>query len=453
MPDIFPRDVARDDLLTYLYAQADKARCVSLVGVSNVGKSTLLREFHLPERRAALRRGQESHCHVFYVDCNRMLEESEQAFYELILRVLLQSLTKDDAELRNQIRSAYEQLISPPSKLHIPLSFNQAITTLIESEASQVVLMLDEFDSAFLALDGRTFLNLRALKDRYGDALSYITATHRRLVHLRMGEDVDDFIELFGSHVRYIPPMNQADARELTLHCAAEMDATFDEADLAFLWAQAGGHPALTELACRRLARITGGRQRTESEDRLIHRQVRDSLRRDPGVLAECQKIWRDLTDIEQTTLESFLWPESSPSPEAVDELRRKGILLDDSPAPHFFAELFDDFLHRRIANRRGPQKGVLVDVESGRVVVDGRLIQNLTRLEFRLLLLLYGRLNKVCDKYSIVEAVWGEDYVDEVYDAAIEKLVSRLRKKLEPDPANPRYLVTLRGRGYKLTG
>ncbi|RUA17447.1 MAG: hypothetical protein DSY55_02160, partial [Clostridia bacterium] len=157
--------------------------------------------------------------------------------------------------------------------------------------------------------------------------------------------------------------------------------------------------------------------------------------------------------DIEQTTLESFLWPESSPSPEAVDELRRKGILLDDSPAPHFFAELFDDFLHRRIANRRGPQKGVLVDVESGRVVVDGRLIQNLTRLEFRLLLLLYGRLNKVCDKYSIVEAVWGEDYVDEVYDAAIEKLVSRLRKKLEPDPANPRYLVTLRGRGYKLTG
>jgi len=51
------------------------------------------------------------------------------------------------------------------------------------------------------------------------------------------------------------------------------------------------------------------------------------------------------------------------------------------------------------------------------------------------------------------VEAVWGEEYVDEVYDSAIEKLVSRLRKKIEPDPSNPRYIITVRGRGYKLVG
>ena len=37
--------------------------------------------------------------------------------------------------------------------------------------------------------------------------------------------------------------------------------------------------------------------------------------------------------------------------------------------------------------------------------------------------------------------------------DARIEKLVSRLRAKIEPDPTNPRYLTTLRGRGYKLVG
>ena len=74
-----------------------------------------------------------------------------------------------------------------------------------------------------------------------------------------------------------------------------------------------------------------------------------------------------------------------------------------------------------------------------------------LTNLEYRLLLLLYGRLGKICTKYEVVEAVWGEDYIDEVDDARIEKLVSRLRQKIEPDPANPRYLQTVRGRGYKL--
>ena len=453
MSQISPSPPLRSDLLAWLYHRVDKSRCVSLVGVNNVGKSSLLRDFRDQRVRETLHPEIDGHIHIFHVDCNRLLEVSEQAFYELILRVLMQTLRGEDPALLARIQQAYEQLIAPPSKLHIPLSFNQAITTLVESQASQAVIVFDEFDSAFRALDGRVFLNLQALKDRYGDGLSYITATHRRLIHLRMGEDVDDFIELFGTNVRYVPPLSEADARALITTCAEEMNARFDESDIAFLLAQAGGHPALTQLVCRELARITGELQRTASEDQLIHREVRDMLRRDPGVTAECQKIWRDLTDMEQATLESYFWPERDPQPEAVDELQRKGILLADGQEPRFFASLFEDFLHRRVAGHRGPEQGVRVDGESGQVTVDGRPIQNLTRLEFRLLLLLYGRLNKICDKYSIVEAVWGEEYVDDVYDSAIEKLVSRLRKKIEPDPSNPRDVITVRGRGYKLVG
>ncbi|WP_343423911.1 helix-turn-helix domain-containing protein [Candidatus Amarolinea dominans] len=86
-------------------------------------------------------------------------------------------------------------------------------------------------------------------------------------------------------------------------------------------------------------------------------------------------------------------------------------------------------------------------------MTVDGRTTEALTNLEYRLLLLLYGQLGKICDKYQVVEAVWGQDYMDTVDDARIEKLVSRLRAKIEPDPTNPRYLMTLRGRGYKLVG
>ncbi len=82
---------------------------------------------------------------------------------------------------------------------------------------------------------------------------------------------------------------------------------------------------------------------------------------------------------------------------------------------------------------------------------MDGQLVPSLTDLEYRLLLLLYGNLDKICDKYKIVEAVWGESYIDEVDDARIEKLVSRVRAKIEPDASKPRYLVSVRGRGYKL--
>jgi two-component system response regulator RegX3 len=86
-------------------------------------------------------------------------------------------------------------------------------------------------------------------------------------------------------------------------------------------------------------------------------------------------------------------------------------------------------------------------------VRVDGTTIEPLTELEYKLLLLLYGKINKIVDKYAIVTNVWGTNYLDSVDDARIEKLVSRLRSKLEPHAAEPRYLLTLRGRGYKLVG
>jgi two-component system response regulator RegX3 len=66
-------------------------------------------------------------------------------------------------------------------------------------------------------------------------------------------------------------------------------------------------------------------------------------------------------------------------------------------------------------------------------------------------MLLLFENADKIVDKYQIVSGVWGDDYIDEVDDARIEKLVSRLRQKIEPDPSSPQFVTTVRGRGYRL--
>ena len=83
--------------------------------------------------------------------------------------------------------------------------------------------------------------------------------------------------------------------------------------------------------------------------------------------------------------------------------------------------------------------------------MVDGKSVETLTNLEYKLVSLLYQNRDKIIDKYQIVTSVWGEGYIDEVDDARIEKLISRLRQKIEPDPATPRFLNTVRGRGYRM--
>jgi len=445
--------IPRQDELHSLLDHTSRGQSVSVVGVSNMGKSDLLRDLSRPEVSALLRSDLAGQLQPFYVDCNRMLDQTEHAFYEIVLRVIITELQKSDPALTDDLRREYDTLINPPSDFHIPLSFNRALTTLIEQHQPLTILVFDEVDTAYRALNPRVFLNMRALKDRYGDELAYVVATDRRLAHIRTGEDVDEFKELIDQFVHYVKPLSLKDAREIIQGRSEALGASFDENDIAFLYEQAGGHPSLTDISARRLAENTGSVTRSDSEDWLIHRQVKDTLREDLSVSAECDKIWRDLSINERQMLKNMFLPGATPEMQATSELLRKGLLVEQDSELHCFSALFQDYVRRQGAARLGINTGMRVDAESGEVSVDGKPIETLTKLEFRLLLLLYGRLNKICDKYSIVESVWGEDYIDEIYDSSIEKLVSRLRKKIEPNPSSPRYVITVRGRGYKMVG
>jgi len=89
------------------------------------------------------------------------------------------------------------------------------------------------------------------------------------------------------------------------------------------------------------------------------------------------------------------------------------------------------------------------LDAAAGVVRVNRRSVA-LSPKEFELLVYLYNHRGQVCSKDDIGSAVWSE-YQQGVYDYQIENLMRRLRSKLEPDPANPQLLLTLRGLGYKL--
>jgi pSer/pThr/pTyr-binding forkhead associated (FHA) protein len=97
----------------------------------------------------------------------------------------------------------------------------------------------------------------------------------------------------------------------------------------------------------------------------------------------------------------------------------------------------------------RAAEEAIRIDSRAKEIYIQGKLLDPpLTVKEFQLLELLYTHKGQVISKDEIAKNVW--DY--EVYDYnAIDALIYRLRQRIEVDPGNPRFIVTVRGFGYKL--
>ena len=94
------------------------------------------------------------------------------------------------------------------------------------------------------------------------------------------------------------------------------------------------------------------------------------------------------------------------------------------------------------------------------RIHLDRRLVEaagqevHLTRLEFDLLKYLAQRPGVPCARADLIDAIWGYDEAGwDVSDAAVNTCIAKLRAKIVSDPANPRYIQSVHGVGYRFKG
>lgn len=87
------------------------------------------------------------------------------------------------------------------------------------------------------------------------------------------------------------------------------------------------------------------------------------------------------------------------------------------------------------------------IHLEERRVEAGEREV-HLTVLEFAILRYLVLHAGQCCSRADLIDAAWG--FEEGVSDAALNTCVARLRAKIEPDPANPRYIVSVHGVGYR---
>ncbi|MFW0155890.1 winged helix-turn-helix domain-containing protein [Rothia sp. P6271] len=89
----------------------------------------------------------------------------------------------------------------------------------------------------------------------------------------------------------------------------------------------------------------------------------------------------------------------------------------------------------------------VRMDVERHIVTVDGETV-TMPLKEFELLEMLLRNAGRVLTRSQLIDRVWGSNYVGDT--KTLDVHIKRIRSKIEPDPSAPRYVVTVRGLGYK---
>ncbi|MGD8626909.1 MAG: response regulator transcription factor [Anaerolineae bacterium] len=88
----------------------------------------------------------------------------------------------------------------------------------------------------------------------------------------------------------------------------------------------------------------------------------------------------------------------------------------------------------------------LVVDQTRQEAFVEGQPA-GLSAIEYKLLACLLDNANRICPHQALLTQVWGWEYTDEV--AYLKVYIHHLRQKLEPEPGNPRYILTERGKGY----
>lgn len=446
--------------LTYRQAEASMiARYVragdscSVVGVSGMGKSNLFR--HL--RHAHTRQhyfGDNWQKYLFLnADSHALGELSERAVYDLLLGCLTAEAQQHNSEASaaSRIEEIHQQVRASTDPLLWQRSFVQAVRSLMETDgARRLVIFFDQFDDIYKTVNPRFFTTLRSVRDDFKYRISYLVLTREELPYMCNGSEYEEFYELFSANVLGLGPYHHDDALLLLAQINERYEQSLPAETSEHLIALTGGHPGL--LKASYMALLNGFASLSEDEGEAV-----GALLEVNDVTNECAKLWNSITAKEQTALVNFAVGDTrgAQDSETNRRLLLKRLVQNQNGSLRPFCPVFS----RYAAQQQQPTHTVETKISAGPIRIDSagevwvhseKVEQPLSKKELLLLEYLCLEPGRLRTKDEIIAVVYQNEYKMN-YDDALNALVKRLRERLEEVSQGHNYILTVRGKGYRL--
>jgi hypothetical protein len=442
----------------------------SVVGLAGAGKSNLLGFLcHRTEALQSYLAPQAGLVALIPVDLNNLLSNTLATFYRVILRSFYEVRDRFDQSLQQAITDLYRENRAA-SDPFLPQSALRELLLQFQTQRVQVVLVLDPFDRFAQTATPQMLDTLRGLRDSFKDTLCYIVGTRQEVIYLFDPAALGEMYEILDTHVCWVGPMNESDARQLIAEETHIALAPPNEAEVSHLLTLTGGYPSLLKAACHWWL---------ATPDKPAASEWALALLAERSIQSRLEEIWAGLTQEERQTLSEMQKGQTrvaalasgekagdKKAQEALDNatlylerqhrcalprLNAKGLCQRTDTGWRIFADLFAAY----VANAEGWGSGrIWLDEKTDELYQGPTLLEDLTPLERAVLSFLARNPRVRHTKTDLIVSTWPDELRQQgVSDDSLYQVIGGLRKKIEPNPAKPCYIINWRGRpegGYQ---
>ena len=388
---------------------------LTLIGVGSSGKSNVarhlarrdVREYHLGERAAGTA--------GVLVDFLHYTESDVIGMHCMLVEGLVKAAQRGDApaalagcigDLLVLRRQTTEAATANMSRMCV----SDALNLIFSAGMKQVYFMLDDFDHALQTAPAPALRSLRAFRDDYKGRLAYVAIMRKEMAYARPDtHEYEDFYELVSKPVLAVGAYDRADA-ELMMSVLAGASPTMTPAHRDRVLEMSGGHPGLIRHIYRA---VESGRVDIDSKNAVAQLAGR------ADVLVECDRIWESLAEDEQRA--AMLIAAGKPIDKGdagLGRLKFKKLTKEQGGRVALFTPVFCEVVLLKspsvTADGASPkaqpaqagQASATLDASSHTIMLDGRRIDLLDDVAFRLMECLWQRRNSAVPHRNLMEIV-----------------------------------------------
>lgn len=438
-------------LLKEILTQIKQGESFTLMGMPGIGKTDLFQTFDknikfweqlFPKEKIDFI--------IVFLDLTKLLDISPLGFYRLLLTRIQKKIDENlkDENIQRKIKEIYTNALNNHD-LFVIFSAVEDIIKLITLDANlNLCILIDDFGT-LADFDKQFFNSLKAIRNINKWKVTLAFSSDRDLITSLTPEVLDELYDLFLNKQLWLKPISKKDAYLGLREWERERGIKLPKKIKQSIFEISGGHPGYM----RALSRIYFDNGKESS---ILNNEEIIKLALHSTTLARSEKVWLKFLDEYKDFLVHFVNNPNIPINHRAKYLIKTGVIKEENGKKKLFSPLLEIYIKSKIDKKDTVEipvpKGLYIDPKTKTIYIDSKTLKKEpTPNEYKILQLLYKNKGKIVTREELAETLWGQKSIEKYSDWAIDRTLSRIRKKISDKASNPRFIETIKGRGLRL--